>query len=537
MRISRYVSVLPLLICLLGCRKHAAPPSRPDAVASAPVATARRFSVHWDPFTGRGDVTERLDAGDVLRTCFHCAYPGYTGGLVIGNMGASGMELRPRQPLRGYESINVFCAQDESIWDLDEKAEYTYGWSESYGTGPDGKRLEYVRGQVVERDDSHVVLSSENAGGCYQVNKIALTRAEWRYWIIATRIKNRCDHPVSFHFHSGDDPWLGMYASSDGDVGWTPTELIRSEKGFFAGEFTAGGLYDLGNSELGQTAGGFSNQANFFALDPSLPLPDFTAFANRFAHDSGEVDEGKPLDNQSMTALNMGWRSRTLAPGASMVMTVALGLATTGEPGSLPQLPSIDDAAWSTWRHHLDDGVASDDVLFASEWVEMTVTKGQLDVSAKYYLHNTSPLSQGLGIVYPVLVAKDRLPPEHVRVDEQVRPVLPGLPGQVVARFSVSIPAREIRSFRVRYRQRLLGHQAVYLVTSALSWPRPIDRAVFVIKHPAHWRKVTLSYPVARRRSADGQTTLLAVMQPFRPDREVVLRWLTAPDPRARLAP
>jgi hypothetical protein len=65
----------------------------------------------------------------------------------------------------------------------------------------------------------------------------------------------------------------------------------------------------------------------------------------------------------------------------------------------------------------------------------------------------------------------------------------------------------------------------MYLVTSALSWPRPIDRAVFVIKHPANWRKVTLSYPILRRETANGQTTLLAVMQPFRPNREVILRW------------
>jgi hypothetical protein len=212
------------------------------------------------------------------------------------------MELRPRQPIRGYDSINVFCAQDESIWDLDEQAEYTYGWSENFGTGPDGKRLEYVRGQVLEHDDAHVVMSSENAGGCYQVSKVVTTSAEWRYWIIASRIQNRCAHPVHFHFHSGDDPWIGRYASAEGDVGWTEAGLVRKETGFLAGEFTAGGLYDLGNSERGQTDKRFSNQADFFALDPTLPLPDFTGFANRFAHHPGEIDGKKPLENRTMIA-------------------------------------------------------------------------------------------------------------------------------------------------------------------------------------------------------------------------------------------
>jgi hypothetical protein len=441
------------------------------------------------------------------------------------------MGLYPRKPLRGYNAINVFCAQDESIWDLDEQAEYTYGWSENFGTGPDGQRLEYVRGRVLENDQTQVVLESENAGGCYRVSKVALTHAEWRYWIIATRIQNRCAHPVRFHFHSGDDPWIGRYASSDGDVGWTPTELVRREKGFGAGQFIAGGLYDLGNSELGQTDAGFSNQANFFALDPALPLPDFSAFANRFAHNETEIDVNKPLDNKTMTALNMGWRNRTLAPLQSMDMTMALGLATTGEPGTIPRLPPMDDDSWSTWRRFLQPAPSSGDVHFAAERVELDVVEGQVTVRAEYHLSNPSANAQGLRIAYPILISRERLAPEEVMVDDHPLPVILGDPGQVAAQFPITIPAHGIRSFRVRYQQRLLGHQAVYLVTSALRWPRPIDRAVFVISHPANWRNVVLSYPILNRETANGKTTLIATMQPFRPDREISLRW--AP-PRGR---
>jgi hypothetical protein len=208
-----------------------------------------------------------------------------------------------------------------------------------------------------------------------------------------------------------------------------------------------------------------------------------------------------------------------------MVVTLALGLARTGEPGSIPRLPPMDDGAWSTWRLHGSLTQEADDVLFASERVELEVTEGQVAVSAEYYLRNASPNGQGLTIAYPILVSKQNLPPENVLVDERPLPVLPGQSGQVYARFPISIPAHEIHSFRVRYQQRLLGHEAIYLVTSALRWPRPIDRAVFVIKHPAHWRNVTLSYPILRRATANGQTTLLSVMQPFRPDREIILRW------------
>jgi hypothetical protein len=43
-----------------------------------------------------------------------------------------------------------------------------------------------------------------------------------------------------------------------------------------------------------------------------------------------------------------------------------------------------------------------------------------------------------------------------------------------------------------------------------------------------------LSYPVLHRETENGRTTLIAAMQPFRPDREIILRWAT---PRERLAP
>ena len=285
------------------------------------------------------------------------------------------------------------------------------------------------------------------------------------------------------------------------------------------------GIYDLGNAELGWTDTGFSNQANFFALDPSLPLPDFTAFANRFAHEASDVDPAKPLDNKTMTALNLGWRDRGLAPGESFTTAMALGLATTGEPGSIPRLPTMDDQAWSCWRAHLPPHPATHGIHFVAERVALDVSEDAVAVDADYVLANPSMASVGMRIVYPILVARDRPAPTTIWVDGQTLPLVAGDRGQVQAEFPLSIPPQAIRSFHVRYAQPLLGNQAVYLVTSALRWPFPIDRAVFVIKHPARFRGAALSYPTLHRETVDGQTTLVAAMQPFRPDREVVLRW------------
>jgi hypothetical protein len=541
----RAVAVLALSAALFGCRRGpAAAPSTPreSATTARPAGidggvrpSRTRFKVGWSPVTGKGDVVETMASGDLVRTCFHCAFPGYTGGLVIGNMNGSGMAFYPTKPVRGFKAINVFCAQDESIWDLDEKAEYSYGWSENIGTGPDGKRLEYVGGRILEHDDDHVVLASENAGGCYRVFKVAVAKAETRTWIIATRVQNRCERPVHFDLWTGDDPWIGLYASSEGDVGWTPKGIVRNETAFGTGQFTTGGFYDLG--AVGEKPGSFSNQANFFALDPALPLPDFAAFANRFAHGSNDVDSRRPLDNKTMTALNLGWRARTLAPGASMDVAMALGMANTvdGDAGeTLPRLPALGDDDWSTWRRFMKSPSRSEHVLFASEIVELHLAPGELTIEALYHLRNPSADGQTVNIAYPILVSGKSPAPSEVTVDGEVLPVEGDGDGQFAARFQRALAPHSLRSFAIRYKQALLGPSAGYMVTSARRWPQPLDRAVFVVHHPAAWRDVHVSYPVRHRETNNGRTTLTMVEQPFLPDREVTVRWKAPRAPSVR---
>ncbi len=462
-----------------------------------------------------------------MTTSFHVAYPGYTGGLVIGGYSSSGMLWVPERPQPGFPSINVFCAQDESIWDRQQKREYAYGWSENFGTGPDGERLSYVSGRVLSATEEEVVLSSENAGGCYQVNKIAATWAGARYWVIATRITNRCDKSVECDFFSGDDPWIGTYKSSDGDVGWTPQGLVRNETHFDLGSFTAGGLWDLGNQELGQKEGSFSNQADFFALDPSLPLPDKASIANRFAHDESELDRSRPLDNRSMTALNLGWTGQHLEPGASLDVAMALGLAETGAPGGVPRLPALGDAKWSRWRKTLEPvaGLLAGSIRFTTELVELVLSKESLTVRGTYRLVNPTAASVAQTIGFPIAVAPDRPAPAMIRFDGAEVPVVAESPQRASASFVVSVPPQSMRSFEVRYTQPHSGRRAEYIVTSARSWGRPLDSAVFRIVSDLALGKLHTSYPASRRLTQNGSQILTIVRQPFLPERELVVTW------------
>jgi hypothetical protein len=502
---------LLLLVLLAACGERDTP------VGAAP-AERPALENRWDSETGRGDVVHALPGGDLLRTCFHCKHAGYAGGLVIGNESGSGMGFYPAEPIRGFREINAWCAQDESIWDLDSEVEYTYGWSENIGTGPDGERLEYQGGRVLVDDGQRLVLGSTNIGGCYRVDKVASTRAGARWWVIATRITNTCEHPVRFDLYSGEDPWIGKYQSSEGDVGWTPEGFISHEAALGPGRFTVGGMVDLGTpGEVGQ----FSGQANFIALDPGTPPPDGVSFANRFAHGPDEVDPARPLDNQSLTAVNLVWRERTLAPGATFTMAFALGLAQTAEPGELPVAPMLDDGAWSAWRTHLPgEGHA---LRFAAERVDLALDAERLVVDGHYVIENPGDASMAVAIRYPVSIDADRPAPNAVEVDG--RALKPSVGGDTAfVTFPIEVPPRSIRRFTVRYAQPHRGRSAEYMVTSARTWPTPIASAVFTIRHDQALGDVHVSLPTEVTIRGD-EVLHIAALTNFSPEEELRIEW------------
>lgn len=475
--------LLTLLLCCGACRQK-------RLVRSSTRPATARLRVDWDTRTGRGVVLQQLRNGDRLRAAFQLRHPGSTGGLVLGS-------------------------QDESIWDHHQQTEYSYGWSENYGTGKDGLRLAYVSGQVLERGPDRVVLRSENAGGCYRVHKVAYTRLNAPWWIIATRIHNRCQRPLWFDLFSGGASRNGLYQSSDSDLGWTPRALVRHETALGPGQFTAGGFYDLGN------------QANFIQLDPATPLPEITLFANRLAHAADEIDPRRPLHNKALTALNMGWRQQSLGPGQALTVAFALGLARTGRPGSVPRLPPISLADWSAWRRHMPPRSRHPGgIQFAAELVELDLTRRALTVKGTYYLRSTEQGLTSLGITFPILTGPGRPAPASLLLDGKPVPVKQAAPGRADARFAVSVPAKGLARFVVQYTQRHSGRQAVYMVTSARRWPTAITRAVFRLRHPRSMGPVKLAYePDHSAVAADGRQVHTVVRQPFAPDREMTLSW------------
>ena len=163
-------------------------------------------------------------------------------------------------------------------------------------------------------------------------------------------------------------------------------------------------------------------------------------------------------------------------------------------------------------------------VEFAAERVEIDLTHTNMAVDGLYTLRNPTDTATSLIIRYPILVSKKRPKPALVEVDGKPLPIRVAK-GLAEVRFPISVSPRGITRFRVRYQQAHTGRSAAYMVTSARSWPTPIGRAVFIVRHPSTLGRLSASYPIAASRTRGERIEHRLVFSSFLPDRELVFRW------------
>ena len=499
-------------------------------VVLAAAAPAGAFTIDWDPAIGRGSVMQTTDEGR-FTICLQCRYAGYTGGVNVGSQNGSGFQWVPAVAIPGYPSINLFCAQDESLWDRDAGREYDFGWSQNFGTGDDGEPLLYRGGQVIDAGPDQAVLGSTNAAGCYEVTKFLRWGAGEAFFVIATTVKNTCARDVRFDFWTGEDPWIGRYKSAEGDVGWFAGGLVEREAVIDPAEFRWGGLYDLGNEASGEKVGAFSNVADFYMPSPTGPAPDRVLFASGFAHDACEVLPSYPLDNAGMIAFNLGWTGLRLAPGKEWTVVYAMGKARTGRPHEVPTPPVIPPTAWhfagaarAAYRPVPSTVVPAarrppPPLAFESEQLFLHLDPDALTVEAEYRFVNRSNAPIAVPIVYPFAVDADHPFPSLVDVEG-----IDWAARKDAVTWRQQLGPHEARDVRVRYVQPHRTGFARYITRSTRAWGRPIDHARFVVRWPASMGEVWLSFPATRRVVGD-EIEAVVEASPFFPLHDLDLRW------------
>ena len=175
------------------------------------------------------------------------------------------------------------------------------------------------------------------------VNKVPVTVERYLFYSIgnpyvtlATTITNIGQTGTSFTYLYGDEPWVGNYGTSAGDVGWLKDGLVLTETEIDTKHQSYAGIFDYGNTLAGEKHN-YTMQANFIEWQQSNG-PSLAFISNDFGK-VGEAEDKIPLSSHLNRVIALEWGKLKLEPNQSFTFKIAVGMANYDPKLKLPVKP------------------------------------------------------------------------------------------------------------------------------------------------------------------------------------------------------
>ncbi|NJD91922.1 MAG: hypothetical protein FIA91_10475 [Geobacter sp.] len=297
--------------------------------------------VEWNPKDGSGFVSNYFANGTGLVTYLgrylddeeevHGLFVG--GGLpetvesnMAYNMNNSGMTYYD-----GKRWYHIWCSVNEGIANPLSGNSFT------------PSKWKFLGSRVEKRTDSNVIITSSHLFAINDVplkidRKMSFAAGE-PYLNLDIKVTNTGTAPVSFIYLYGDEPWVGYYGTSLGDVGWTADGIVEHETFIDTKTHSFIGMADLGNRLIGERPV-YTNLADFIEW-PQEARPDKAYFVNDQAK-MPQKGAKVPLESNERF-LGLEWL-RTLQPAEATTIRLAIGMAPYNPASGTPQKPA------TTWK-------------------------------------------------------------------------------------------------------------------------------------------------------------------------------------------
>lgn len=297
---------------------------------------------HWNSVDGQGFIRNTWNDGRKLIINigrFRESNGSYPAGLFIGgglppsdpdyqylNNNATGMTY-----FDGERWHHIWCNVNEGIHS--PSSPFTPSYPSDW---------EFKGSRILENDGINLTIGSRHriilAGVPLDFERVLFYRSGGRHVTLVTEITNMGTVPSTLLYQYADEPWVGNFGSSAGDVGWTKKEILFTEREVDVKEDTFIGMFDYGNPLAGENHI-FSGMANFmeWSKDPN-ERPD-KAYVSNFI--GGVMHGAKPLPLVSIgnRIIGLKWGPRRLVPGESFHFTIAVGMADNDPKTGMPIKP------------------------------------------------------------------------------------------------------------------------------------------------------------------------------------------------------
>lgn len=299
--------------------------------------------VEWKERHGDGYVEAHYPGGKRLLTCF---------GRFLDDDGKApeGLFVGGGIPYTKHDHINV--TMNETGMAYFNGAEWQHLWCnvnegiapvflQEHPTYPPSKWTYLGSKVLLERKDSVVIRSSHeiNEPGMHlHMDRFVFFKAGDTFFILVIRIRNIGLQTTGYFYIYGDEPWVGDYGSSVGNVGWGKDRLFQYEGRVDANKYSFVGMFDYGNTAVPGEDGIFTGAANFIEWlgDNKPELVYFSNSIGGYAEESAKV----PLSHKTNRVLFLQWQ-RTLQPNEETMHILGIGMADKDPETGFPVKPRV----------------------------------------------------------------------------------------------------------------------------------------------------------------------------------------------------
>jgi hypothetical protein len=314
-----------------------------DAHATTPT-TLSTLSYEWNSKRGEGFVRDRLPGGRQLLTTFSRfiddggreAAGLFVGGGLPSVVRDNDVVKRNETGMAYYDGLqwhHIWCNSNEAISNARNETVYPSAWKFL------GSRILHGNTEELFIESSHEITVD---GVPLHMTRTAVFKAGKTYFVLTVRIKNMGDRPATYTYLYGDDPWVGHYGTSAGNVGWS-SDGVSENLYLYKGRLNTkklhyAGLFDFGNDVIGE-GHEFTRTANFIEwfgdIEPAV-------FFSNGPSDLPQVNEKQVPLSSNRRFMGIQWGPRTLNPGQTETYTLAIGMAVHNPKDGFPMKPDVD---------------------------------------------------------------------------------------------------------------------------------------------------------------------------------------------------
>jgi len=304
-------------------------------------ANTPHLNYRWSNRNGNGYIFNYSADGKQLLTCFsrfRDSQDMVPKGLFVGGglpyskhddieltMSATGMAH-----FDGKEWHHLWCNANETIASSPDEKHDPSTWT-------------FLGSKVLHASDSKLVLKSSHElpfdKTVLHIDRYAIFRAGETYFTLLIKIANVGSSQTDYYYVYGDEPWVGEFGTSAGNVGWTKDRLHYYETALNPLQHSYAGMYDIGNPLILGGKSKYSGLANFIEWMGDIK-PGLVYFSNKEGQFVNE-EQKVPLYSKDNRVIFLQWGPRTLMPGSQDLLIMAIGMADGTAKSGVPLKPEV----------------------------------------------------------------------------------------------------------------------------------------------------------------------------------------------------